>query len=148
MFTGFNSFLFFLFSGLNFVTDFFTITFLPEPKLKPGVLELFWTGMDRPGVVPGRDIPCCRGWTESSSDEEIELLECGLSSTLGRLLDKGWFSDPFGLRIDEAVLLILTGFFSPWGGIFLTSFNTLRSSAGSVSKCGDGSKSNEWEKPY
>jgi len=87
--------------------------------------------MDRLGVVPGREKPC--GRSESSSEEETELLECGLWNTLGRLL--GTFSDPFGLT----VLLILSGFFNPWEGIFFTSFKAFRSSAGSASGRGDGS---------
>ena len=137
--TGFNSFRFFLFSGLNFVTGFFTTTFLPEPKLNPGVFEVPRTGVDRPGVVPGRDRDC----VESSSEETAELLDCGLGSSLGRL-----FCDPFVLSIDELILFILAGFFSPCEGIhvFLTSSKTFLSCTGSVFKLDDGSKTEISEK--
>ena len=64
---------------------FFTTTFLEEPKLNPGVLGIPWTETDRPGVVPGRDTPCLK----SSSEDEIELLECSLWNVLARLLGTG-----------------------------------------------------------
>lgn len=120
------------------MTGFFTTTFLPEPKLNPGVFEVPRTGVRRPGVVPGRDRDCVE-----SSSEETELLDWGFGTRLGRL-----FSDPFDLSIDELVLLILAGFFSPCEGmhVFLTSFKTLRSCTGSVFKLCDGSKTEIREK--
>ena len=141
MFTGLNNFLFRLLSGLNLEIVFFTKTFLPEPKLKPGVLGALCAGTDRPGVLPGRTKPCCLDWTASSSEDDNELLECGLCRVLGSLLGTGWFSVPFGLSFDDTVFLILTGSFDSLEGIFLTSLKALRSSVGCELWCGNGSKS-------
>ena len=140
MFTGLNNFLFRLLSGLNLEIVFFTKTFLPEPKLKPGVLGTLCTSTDRPGVFPDRTKPWCLDWTASSSEDDNELLECGLWRVLGSLLGTGWFSVPFGLSFDDTVFLILTGSFDSLEGIFLTSLNALRSSVSSKLWSGNGSK--------
>lgn len=132
--TGFINFRFRLFSGWNFVIDFLLFAFLAEPKLNPGVLGFPCTGRGRPGVVPGRENPRC---LESSSEDETELLECGLWKTFGRLLRRGWFSVPFCLTDDGIVFL--SDFLIPWGGIFFTSINAFRSSP-SVFERGEGSE--------
>ena len=71
------------------MNDFFTTTFLAEPKLNPGAFEFKRPGADRPGVVPGLEKPRCLECGKSSSEEEIELLECGLWNTLCFLLGTG-----------------------------------------------------------
>jgi len=122
---GFSNFRFRLFSGWNFVIDFFTITFLAEPKLNPGVFELPCTGKDRAEVVPGRVNPRWFDRTKSSSEEETELLECGLLKTLGRLRETSLFSVPFCL-IDDGMFFLSD--FSSLTGMFFTSINAFRSS--------------------
>lgn len=121
--TGFINFRFRLFSGWNFVIDFLLPTFLAEPKLNPGVLGFPCTRTDRPGVVPGLENPRC---LNSSSEDDTELLECGLWKTLGGLFRWGWFSVPFFL-IDGGIVF-LSDFLIPRGGIFFTSINAFRSS--------------------
>ena len=133
---GFSNFRFRLFSGWNFVIDFLTITFLAEPKLNPGVLEPPWTGRDLPWVIPGRVNPRWFDRTMSSSEEETELLECGLLKTLGPLCGTRWFSAPFCL-IDDG-RFFESDFTSLWG-MFFTSLNTLRSSPPTFER-GEGSK--------
>lgn len=135
--TGFSNFRFRLFSGWNFVIDFFTITFLAEPKLNPGVFELTCTGTDRPGVVPGRENPRWLDCTKSSSEDETELLEWGLLKTLGRLRGTSWFSVPFCL-IDDSKFF-LSDFFISLMGMFFTSINAFRSSPPTFER-GEGSE--------
>lgn len=148
MLTGFSNFRFRLFSGWNFVIDFLTITFLAEPKLKPGVFELPWTGKDLPWVIPGRVNPRWFERTTSSSEEETELLECGLLlKTLVRLRGTRWFSVPFCLIDDDT--FFFSGFSSSWG-MFLTSINAFRSSPPPFER-GEGSKQEKnvyCSKPY
>lgn len=134
--TGFSNFRLRLVSGLNFVIDFFTITFLAEPKLNPGFFKLPCTGTVRPGEGPGRENPRWFDSTTSSSEEETELLECGLFETLGRLRGTSRFSVPFGL-IDDGIFFLSDFLFLR--GRFFTSFNAFRSSPPTFEQ-GEGSE--------
>jgi len=75
--------------------------------------------------------------TKSSSEEETELLECGLLKTLGRLRETSLFSVPFCL-IDDGMFFLSD--FSSLTGMFFTSINVFRSSPPTFER-GEGSLS-------